>query len=779
MRKLLFLAVMLIWAVQAQATITFVGRTQASNGAANSAISSISFPTGTVQGDFVILEIVSSLGAAFANGLPPGPITGWAQCSPTQTYAANGHTVTGISNSQNEASLVYYTTYINSMGSALTNPGGTTMGSPKAIMRSYHSSLGAAAPPIALDTCSVTPATVGKVSTSASTAGTSMTLTSQSATIANNEWFAGFYIQDAGTVTAPGGLSHVTADNTQWFTADGDLISATSGTVVSGLTATATSGNWLGTGVSFFEPSFPATVTEVPPISAPAGFKWMLSFDDEYGYINFQNWSGDEYLIPWGATQNTNTFNGIAIGATGMALTATVNQGNYGDLTGRVDEETVGKFYQRYGYFEWRMKLPTDAAGEGDGHYVTNWAVPVNKTGFPDSTGNPCTVTDPDTGNEEIDLTETQLATGSAMNSVVARIHDCNFNEYSQALPASSVGNLSSAFHNYGFYWAKDASLHGTFYLYFDGAQQGSSHQLDANSAKWDRGLIFLNQTRPCWVANGVLDNGTPCDATSSSNNPWYIAYFRAWQLQPVSSVGGFINLGVGHGPGTPIPTASPTPTPTPTPSPTPTPGPLAQAGTAVYHTTFTTNTSLAAADTTNGDRQFAMVTFNSASAYNGAPAGWTLACNVSNGTTNKSVSVYTRLNGASEPASNTWGPGPGGTVFKFMENGVTGGTGVDTSGAGGCTATSNSTSTNTVTIAAPATGSSDLTFNGANVSQTLTAGAMSITPSAGMTEWLPFSLTANGEVDGWYYSGTPSSVTITNTGTPGFQATGAQISFH
>lgn len=553
--------------------ISFVGRTQANNNAANSAIGSIAIPTGTAQNDFLVMEVVSNIGTSFANGLPPEPMSGWQQCSPTDVYTADGKTVTGISNSANKTALLYYRNYVSSMGSSVANPGGTTLGFPKAIMRAYHSSAGGL-PLLSLDTCSLTPATVGKISTGASTLGTSMTLTAQSPTIGANEWFTGFFVQDAGAVTAPAGLSNVTADGTQYFTADGDLGSPTVGTVVSGLTATATSGNWLGFGVSFWQPPANAAVTEVPPIAAPAGFQWVLSGDDEYNYINWTNyWNGDEYLIPWGATPNINTFNGIAIVSGGIeAMTGTLNPANLADRTGRVDEETVGKFSQRYGYFEWSMKLPTDNAHEGDGHYLTNWMVPVTKTSFPASTGNPCGAGQPDTGNEEVDLDETILAINN-MTNVYAAIHDCNFGEYIQNLPVTSVGNLSQAFHRYGLYWANDGTPHGTMSVYFDGVKQGASHVLDANSAKWDSGLIFLNQTSACPPGNVPFDNGVACNASSSSNNPWFIDYFRAWQLTPVASTPTPTPTPAPTAAPTNQPTASPTPSPTPKPTASPTPG--------------------------------------------------------------------------------------------------------------------------------------------------------------------------------------------------------------
>jgi hypothetical protein len=252
--------------------------------------------------------------------------------------------------------------------------------------------------------------------------------------------------------------------------------------------------------------------------------QWQVTFDDEMNSVNTSLWNGGYATDLWcngGACPQN--YAGLSISGGILSIQSTVNYSHFTDLSGRAAENSNGEFSQKYGYFEWRAKLPHDNAGEGDGLWPALFAFPVGKSGFPGD----CTE-----GNEEADVVENVLGVGN-LQQVHFSVHDQCFNGFTVAYPTTPVGDLSTAYHAYGLYWRNDGPPHGSMQVYFDGTPQGAIHVLDASSALWDNGIYLLNQMIPCPSGNVPFFGGAPCRAATSNANPFLLDYTRAWELVP------------------------------------------------------------------------------------------------------------------------------------------------------------------------------------------------------------------------------------------------------
>lgn len=285
-----------------------------------------------------------------------------------------------------------------------------------------------------------------------------------------------------------------------------------------------------------------ASPSGLQPVGAlpSAGHQFQISFDDEFNSntIDTSKWNGDYANLQWcGSGTCSQKFNGLSINNSTLAVQATINYSNFSDnVTGRADMNSGGlmassaKFSQRYGYFEWRAKLPHDGSGEGDGLWPALWALPIGKSSFPGG----CTE-----GNEEADVVETVLST-SHMQQVGFNLHDYCFGQHHLTYPVTPVGDLSAAYHTYGLYWRNDGSPHGSMQVYFDGVPQGTPFVLDSRSNLWDNGIYILNQVIPCPPNNSAsFLGGSACTSKTSSNNPLLVDYVRAWKEVPSASTSG------------------------------------------------------------------------------------------------------------------------------------------------------------------------------------------------------------------------------------------------
>jgi hypothetical protein len=198
--------------------------------------------------------------------------------------------------------------------------------------------------------------------------------------------------------------------------------------------------------------------------------------------------------------------------------------------------------------------------------------------------------------------------------------------------------------------------------------------------------------------------------------------------------------------------------------------GTAAYTGTAVIdNTQFDAAIRLPAAGTVAGNYQYAFVDYASTGNYSGAPSGWTQVC-VAKGAA--SIAVFVHLNGASEPASNSWGIGGSvGGIYAMAIGAVTNSSGVDGSV---CNAPSNGAAT--ITTATPKIGSSgisDFTATWATVSGS--AGSLTFSGPGSFSVWAPGASAA----EGYYYTGVPVAVTYANgSGTPHFSPLAAQVAF-
>ena len=269
------------------------------------------------------------------------------------------------------------------------------------------------------------------------------------------------------------------------------------------------------------------------PVPPPAGMRWQKTFDDEFNTLDASKWNGsyagtlwcagETNVVPGGPGGCNQNYFGVSVSGGILSLAAAPNSSNFADTSNRAAINTSGKFAQRYGYFEFRAKMPHDAGGEGDGLWPALWGLPVGKA---DQTLNGC-------GNarEEVDLVENVTSTTN-LNTAHFSVHDTCVNEYSLGFPNVSAGDLSSDYHKYGLYWKNDGTVHGTMCVYFDDIEQ-NCHTLTAPDTLWDNGIYLLEQVIPCPPNNSPSFNGAPCHATTSNNDPMLVDYTRVYQLVP------------------------------------------------------------------------------------------------------------------------------------------------------------------------------------------------------------------------------------------------------
>jgi hypothetical protein len=265
-----------------------------------------------------------------------------------------------------------------------------------------------------------------------------------------------------------------------------------------------------------------------------AGFScatMLLAYNGEM-YAESQDSSGNPIWAKW--TRSPGDFSGISFTSTnGVVFQPTLNPSVGGILyTGNPDLPAPWqtKFSQRFGYWEWRMKLPHDVKGEGNGLHPTIWLWPIGLDFAP-----PC---GPDHGGE-IDVTESVIGPNSQDHTFFT-VHDsCDGSgDTSFPYPAKGTANLSD-WHTYALYWRDDDSQ-GSLQPYFDGVPQGNPVTIKFSTA-WQNGAYAILQMDPCTGA--AFDDGVTCDAsTDHKSNPWMIQYMRVWKL--VSNLKGDQYLG-------------------------------------------------------------------------------------------------------------------------------------------------------------------------------------------------------------------------------------------
>jgi beta-glucanase (GH16 family) len=265
---------------------------------------------------------------------------------------------------------------------------------------------------------------------------------------------------------------------------------------------------------------------------------WQITFDDEFNgtSVDRSKWNGEYANLQWchGETfprSCEQDYDGLSeidgvLSLRGMITDRKTFTNQRAAMNTGGLNAAAAKFSQRYGYFEWRLKLPHDHDGEGDGLWPGVWALPIGKESF--AFKGQC-----HEGNEEVDVVEAVLGTRN-LRRVHFSIFDYCSELHSIAIPTRGREDLSEGFHRYGLLWIKDDSAHGSMQAYFDGVPQGKPYTLDPRSKLWDNGVYLLNQLIPCpGDQNQPFWGGSPCTAKTSDNDPLEIDYVRAYAAAP------------------------------------------------------------------------------------------------------------------------------------------------------------------------------------------------------------------------------------------------------
>src|SRR5712672_1309551 len=246
------------------------------------------------------------------------------------------------------------------------------------------------------------------------------------------------------------------------------------------------------------------------PPTPPSGMQWVQTFGDEFNgtSVDTTKWRGSYAGTEWGCTEPnyvapgpggcSDNYYGVAEANGVLSLTGTPNAAsNFTNTTTRAAINTSTTFAQRYGYFEFRAKMPHDLTGEGDGLWPALWFLPLHR--LQEATLSGC-----GSGREEPDLLE-QIQSTTNSNQAHWTVHDqcTDGSEFSVTYPITSVGDLSANYHTYGLYWKNDGTAHGSMCAVFDGIQQQCRTLTNPDPASttqpsWDNGIYTLLQEVPC-----------------------------------------------------------------------------------------------------------------------------------------------------------------------------------------------------------------------------------------------------------------------------------------
>jgi hypothetical protein len=278
---------------------------------------------------------------------------------------------------------------------------------------------------------------------------------------------------------------------------------------------------------------------------AGTGNDWQMTFNDEFegNTIDTAKWNGGYGNLPWCEGEELalghvkpidclNDYTGLSVSNGILSLQGKILDYSTFDFR-RAAMNTGGrtagdaKFSQRFGYFEWRAKLPTDVSGEGDGLWSAGWLLPIGKMTWRGG----C-----EEGNEEVDVIESSIGLSTqTTRQVYASIHDYCLNQYVIPVPSKPSLDLSQDFHTYGLLWRDDGSPHGSMQVFFDNVAQNDPVVLDSRANLWDNGVYLINQIIPCPLENRPYGSGSGCTSKTSNRNPFQIDYVRVYKAFPIS----------------------------------------------------------------------------------------------------------------------------------------------------------------------------------------------------------------------------------------------------
>ena len=277
--------------------------------------------------------------------------------------------------------------------------------------------------------------------------------------------------------------------------------------------------------------STPACSSNLP--EPGAGMRWQMTFNDEFdgSAIDKTKWNGGYANLQWcNNGECSQDYAGLSVSNGILSLQSNMVEPSYSSKNHRAAMHTGGltagtaRFSQRFGYFEWRAKYPTNLNGEGNGLWPALWALPVGKSSFPGG----CTE-----GNEEVDVLEIILGRTN-LNVNIPTVHDYCTNQFSYRVVPGP--DLTKDFHLYGLYWRDDGSPHGSMQFYFDGIPQKSPYVVDSRAKLWDNGIYLINQLIPC--NPNPWGGGSLCTNKTSNNNPLQVDWVRAYKAIPITSPG-------------------------------------------------------------------------------------------------------------------------------------------------------------------------------------------------------------------------------------------------
>lgn len=246
-----------------------------------------------------------------------------------------------------------------------------------------------------------------------------------------------------------------------------------------------------------------------------------LSFSDEFdgNTLDLSKWTAGTTLVPDNATQNFSVAGGC------LNIWPSIDSGgNFFDRSIVSDE----KYYQKYGYFELKAKLPV-GLGLWPGFVLESDENGV----FP-----------------RIDVLESYPGGGTALPWGTATNQPVNYrgNVLANTSPTDYVDSrrfgdteattaiLSDDFHTYGVYWTPDLVQ-----FYFDGAAWGAPITTTSETNVQQRMFFILK----LWVDTVDAGTASTTDTPQGIANAYKIDYVRAWGL---TSTGGTGSGGGGSG---------------------------------------------------------------------------------------------------------------------------------------------------------------------------------------------------------------------------------------
>jgi Glycosyl hydrolases family 16 len=258
-------------------------------------------------------------------------------------------------------------------------------------------------------------------------------------------------------------------------------------------------------------------------VSAPSGYHWTMTFDDEFtsdSVINTSVWNGGGGNTDWcdfvvvddepdaqfffnDSPNNpcAQVYNGLALdGSDPLQMTSASMPYTAIQTSGAT--ENMATFIQQYGYWEASIKQPETDYGHSD-----FWM-------HAEPEGAWC---------PEFDVGE-RLPGDSPYTQLNFAVEDCGNSYNGGFYGASGSPDLGQAFHTYGMYWLNPAingsGTYGSVQMYLDGtALFGSPYTLESTDTNLANGIYTFFS----------LDNG----GTNDDSNAYQIQYVRAWTLTP------------------------------------------------------------------------------------------------------------------------------------------------------------------------------------------------------------------------------------------------------